>query len=479
MAAIQLVSVNQERKQLHVNAEAANLLRQNFANASPNVRTEIIGIVGQARLGKSTALNFLLEHFRDQNDIKQDEIKHAGGFEARISARSITEGVWLWTKPLQISETRSIVLLDCQGAGLGDENLNLQIISLAFMLCGLVIVNVDGAPLNDENITLLNLVQNFCQKMDLGGRALLAHEFFPTLLFRSRDVREQDLQVDFPGVNVNDAALDAKFNNDLLRPTPDALIDHAKRELCRCFARRHWCTTLPPSAQDDTLLDMGRLPSAASPFGLSMQRFVSRVLSLSRPKNFGGANISVPLLLDQLNAIVEALPHQRFYLPSVIDALQGQQEESCALRAIHAYKELWNDVKDFVSYENLQHHHEHACEVARGTYVDELKARGLGTLANLERLNTRLTAELLPFQERLHQQMCMELKTLQDQAAQDETKRVALQNDIDVLRSQVSSLGSQLHSLQEENARQERRVQEAERDHHREEGRGGSSCVLL
>lgn len=327
------------KQKLRINLEAVKVLKRFDLTGR---KTEIISVVSEARSGKSTLLNFILASLGVP-------VNRSTGccFEARVDEKTVTKGMWVWPVPLPLLNGNQLLLIDTQGTGLGDDSINTQIVSLAFTISSLVIINIDGT-LNDEHKTLLTVVKNFISKVDSGGATTIERSnFFPTLLIRSKDYRSLDFQADFsssittpgllPGGLTNPlvtSALDEKLNRDLsgLAEFADPVLVAAQRNICATFAHRHWVFTHPPTAADDLLLDSGVLPSrmpgtldlkgmkTASAFMESMWSLVDRILSLSKPKKFCSTifrNLSRPSTLAPTPLTVCGFTFPRSSTPSV------------------------------------------------------------------------------------------------------------------------------------------------------------------
>ena len=263
--------------------------------------TGIIVALGASRVGKGTLLTWALHRLGV-------EINRDRRFATQAGPRSHTAGIWIWPELLPLPNGRSLLLIDCQGLSLGNESINMQLASLACMMSSLVVFNIEG-PLNEEHKTSLHVLNQFVSK--IGGPATERKGFMPRLLMRSREYRLQDFKVNFPDLDRRNLSLalsspevrssfDARLEQQLTseRVDPDlALVTGRFRE---AFPDRHWIITYSASTVEEKRLQTEFVLTEESPFQQSMNHLVDYMVELTEPKLFGGARISMSVLLDSL-----------------------------------------------------------------------------------------------------------------------------------------------------------------------------------
>src|SRR4051794_34755478 len=85
---LQLITVMD--KKLAVNEESMKIVQRfDFTGK----KTEIISIVGDARGGKSSTLNFILASLGVA-------VTARNKFEARVNEKTVTKGIWCWGSPV-------------------------------------------------------------------------------------------------------------------------------------------------------------------------------------------------------------------------------------------------------------------------------------------------------------------------------------------------------------------------------------------
>ncbi len=242
---VQLVEAHEGS--LRLCAEGAEIL-SNFSTRSPggepvDRHVQVIAFAGSARAGKSSSINFLLKRFGVSIETKGCR------FEAKAGGPTVTRGIVMWGRPLVLPNGDHLCLLDTQGAGLGDDSLNAQIVALAAVLSSLLVLNIDGV-LAEDHKTLLSAVEGFVRKFP-GTPEERQMLFAERLLVRSCNYEEKDFKTDFAPavcrlVTIDSAesrtqlhtALDVKLES-LMSERADAALEHATRGIRQAFPRRH------------------------------------------------------------------------------------------------------------------------------------------------------------------------------------------------------------------------------------------------
>ena len=125
--AVQLLQYNETVQTFLLNETALNLI----SNLKQPI--QVISAVGDARIGKSTSLNFVLSHWEgDGEGQKLEEI-----FPTNDSFERCTQGVWVSAIEL---ERGSVLFMDVEGTDLGDDGVTDHLsIFTALMSSGMVV----------------------------------------------------------------------------------------------------------------------------------------------------------------------------------------------------------------------------------------------------------------------------------------------------------------------------------------------------
>ena len=128
-------------------------------------------MAGPYRTGKSFLLNRLLG--------RQD------GFEIGSTVQSCTKGLWIWGRPIRVSEDMHAILIDTEGLGScnRDQVIDIKIFSLAVLLSSYFIFNCMNAI--DENaLEALSLVCNLSKHIHINSKP--SNLYKDTLLLSDR-----------------------------------------------------------------------------------------------------------------------------------------------------------------------------------------------------------------------------------------------------------------------------------------------------
>ncbi|KAJ8600136.1 hypothetical protein CTAYLR_003481 [Chrysophaeum taylorii] len=176
-AAVPLVEVDDESK-FSVNPEARSILE------SLKGKICVVSVAGLYRTGKSSLVNFILEH--------------SEGFTVGPTVRRCTRGIWFWGEPrratLPSGEPCWVVVLDTEGLGglEADQHYDTRIFSLATLLCSTLVYNSLGS-IDESAISNLSFVANLSQHIRISGdsdgelEAHDFHKFFPSFVWVVRD----------------------------------------------------------------------------------------------------------------------------------------------------------------------------------------------------------------------------------------------------------------------------------------------------
>lgn len=138
--AIQLVEIN-DKGVCKLNPKAIAII------SGIKTKVGVISVVGPYRTGKSFLLNRLLG--------QQD------GFEIGPTVQSCTRGIWIWGKPVKVSDDMHVILMDTEGLGSCNRtmNIDIKIFTLSVLLSSMFVYNCLNAI--DENaLEVLSLVVN-------------------------------------------------------------------------------------------------------------------------------------------------------------------------------------------------------------------------------------------------------------------------------------------------------------------------------
>lgn len=124
-----------------------------------NTKIGVISVVGPYWTGKSYLLNWL--------------IGRQEGFEIGSTVQSCTKGIWIWGKPMKVSDDMHVILMDTEGLNSCNRDINVdtKIFTLSVILSSYFLYNNLNA-IDENTIESLSLVvqlAKFLQKQVKNG----------------------------------------------------------------------------------------------------------------------------------------------------------------------------------------------------------------------------------------------------------------------------------------------------------------------
>lgn len=172
--AIQLITIDQNGT-FEVSREALQMLN------SIKKRIAIITVAGKSRTGKSFLLNRL--------------IGRQNGFALGSTINPCTKGLWIWNKPVNITEDVQAIFVDTEGLDSFSRNvhLDMKIFALAMLISSYFIYNSMTA-LDEQALESLSLVVSLSKYIHVHARSAQVSEeldeysqYFPFFMWVVRD----------------------------------------------------------------------------------------------------------------------------------------------------------------------------------------------------------------------------------------------------------------------------------------------------
>ena len=283
--------------------EAKKLLSQkSFTNIG------IISLVGKYRTGKSFLLNRVLLNKQENS-----------GFGVGPTFRPCTKGIWIWSKPIMISNSNCskpfpCFLIDTEGLGAYIEEINhdTKIFLIAIIISSLFIYNSFGA-LDEISITSLSLVLNLSETIKIKS---LTHkdteeelaEYFPALLWLLRDFSLKLEDINGNAITekqyLEKALENISGNNEIIEEK------NRVRKLIRTyFPERDCFTMVRPVENEKDLQNLEYLSNEElrEEFLKQAENFRNKIINIACPKTFRKKLLNGSMLVELVQNILDSI----------------------------------------------------------------------------------------------------------------------------------------------------------------------------
>ncbi len=260
------------------------------------------------------------ENNDNNNNIKNYNINNEG-FDVGPTIRPCTKGIWLWSKPIMISNNHSkdkfpAFLIDTEGLGAYDEEVNhdTKIFLISILISSLFIYNSFGTI--DENaLNNLSLILNISKSLKLrnnNNNNINEEEemskYFPSFLWLLRDFA---LKLEDNEGNVITAKqyLENALNEQ--KGSSDTIIEKNQvRKLIKTYFHERDCFPMVrPVENENDLQNLMFLPKEKirPEFINQSQILRNKILMKIKPKNFNGKILSGPMLIDLVENVINCI----------------------------------------------------------------------------------------------------------------------------------------------------------------------------
>ena len=326
----------------------------------------MVSLVGKYRTGKSFLLNKVLinnsfdpkskiensqiensneKEIKEEKEEKEEEkeeekkennlnikntqnqyVNNNEGFDVGPTIRPCTKGIWLWSKPIMISNNHSkeefpAFLIDTEGLGAYDEEVNhdTKIFLISILISSLFIYNSFGTI--DENaLNNLSLIVNLSKSLKLRNSNIKNNnnnnlneeeemsKYFPSFLWLLRDfilkLEDNEGNVITAKQYLENALMEQKGSSDLI------IEKNQVRKLIKTYFHERDCFPMVRPTEDENDLQnlMYLSKEKIRPeFITQCQVLRNKILMKIKPKNFNGKILSGPMLIDLVENVINSI----------------------------------------------------------------------------------------------------------------------------------------------------------------------------
>jgi len=227
--------------------------------------------------------------------------------------------MWIWGKPIKLSDDVHLLLLDTEGLGSysRDENIDAKLFTLTALMSSTMIYNVMGA-IDERAIESLSFIANVSKFLnaDVSDPSEDVSTYFPDLIWCVRDFALELVSKDKTPITSKEYMENclATVQGD----TSEAMLkNRVRRAICEYFKKRDCYTLVRPVTDENELREMERLPyeKIRPAFREEVENMISTVLKNVRPKIIKGCPVEGTIYTELILNFVDGLNNQA--LPSI------------------------------------------------------------------------------------------------------------------------------------------------------------------
>ncbi|KAM3128779.1 hypothetical protein pb186bvf_019127 [Paramecium bursaria] len=314
---IQVVRFISQNNKFEINPEAKDFI----SNLQGNIG--FVVVCGRYRTGKSYLLNKLLEAQGD-------------GFKVDAATDSCTQGIWMYTKPLQ-TQNIQIYFLDTEGSESVERSQthDSKIFALAILMSSIFIFNSQGC-IDEQSISQLQLtttlaksiqVQEAHQNDQVGNEGLLGY-FTPKFIWILRDfvleLEDKNKRKISPKEYLENA-----LHDDSAYVRTNENNKKIRKSLLQFFKDRDCFTMIRPISDEDQLRQLNKLPiqQLRKEFQQQLIQLRETIIKSCQPKQLNGVNLNGRMFCEMIENYINVL--NRGGVPNISTAWEHIVENEC------------------------------------------------------------------------------------------------------------------------------------------------------
>lgn len=277
------------------------LLQQEALNIIKGIKKKlaVITVAGQYRTGKSFLLNRLLGR--------------QSGFELGSTVNPCTKGIWMWNKPISITEDLQAIFLDTEGLASFSRTvqIDMKIFAVALLMSSYFIYNSMNA-LDEKALESLSLVVSLSKYIHVNAHPASVSEdldeyahYFPFFMWVIRDFSLRLVNA------AQQSVTDRQYLENALRPVDSsgtdadqvAIKNEIRAKLTTFFKERDCVTLVRPVNEEKSLREIQKVPyeQLRPEFRSKMEVLVKKVFNNLQPKIIDGQ----PLTGEMFGVLIE------------------------------------------------------------------------------------------------------------------------------------------------------------------------------
>ena len=283
-----------------------------FLSSLKNQTIAVLSVTGPYRSGKSFLANLIMNNM--------------GGFKVGATINACTKGLWVWGRPIPLSQNKKLIILDSEGLGSVEKdrtgNIDMKIFTLSVLLSSCLIYNTKHA-ISEDKIEELSNVANLSKRINISkdkkkNMQLDFGDFFPDLIWVLRD-----FSLDRGKLSPKEYLEQCLQRVDVRNIEGGETKNVCRDIITRNFKHRDCYTLVMPTTDENKLRNLDNEPQSSlrKEFLDQVKKMIISIKDTIKPKKINNIELDGEALFGLLQTYVECINNEEN--PVILSALEN------------------------------------------------------------------------------------------------------------------------------------------------------------
>lgn len=283
-----------------------------FLSSLKNQTIAVLSVTGPYRSGKSFLANLIMNNM--------------GGFKVGATINACTKGLWVWGRPIPLSQNKKLIILDSEGLGSVEKdrtgNIDMKIFTLSVLLSSCLIYNTKHA-ISEDKIEELSNVANLSKRINISkdkkkNMQLDFGDFFPDLIWVLRD-----FSLDRGKLSPKEYLEQCLQRVDVRNIEGGETKNICRDIITRNFKQRDCYTLVMPTTDENKLRNLDNEPQSSlrKEFLDQVKKMIISIKDTIKPKKINNIELDGEALFGLLQTYVESINNEEN--PVILSALEN------------------------------------------------------------------------------------------------------------------------------------------------------------
>ena len=283
-----------------------------FLSSLKNQTIAVLSVTGPYRSGKSFLANLIMNNM--------------GGFKVGATINACTKGLWVWGRPIPLSQNKKLIILDSEGLGSVEKdrtgNIDMKIFTLSVLLSSCLIYNTKHA-ISEDKIEELSNVANLSKRINISkdkkkNMQLDFGDFFPDLIWVLRD-----FSLDRGKLSPKEYLEQCLQRVDVRNIEGGETKNVCRDIITRNFKHRDCYTLVMPTTDENKLRNLDNEPQSSlrKEFLDQVKKMIISIKDTIKPKKINNIELDGEALFGLLQTYVESINNEEN--PVILSALEN------------------------------------------------------------------------------------------------------------------------------------------------------------